>query len=361
MRKVSCMLYSDLHLRISDPLGAPTADGLNTRVVSKLNSLSKVIRYAIDRNCDQIIDLGDTFDTINPPSRLRNAFMRKVADATDNGIQWIRIPGNHETDGIEADGLDLGMVDRDTYFISPTICEHPKLEGITFIPEIKVDKIVEELNKNKHDLIIGHFEVTGSIYQSGSMGISGVPQSLFVDRSFPTFLGHIHKRQILCDDRIVYIGALCKRDFGDKDIITGCCYLELLFDGLSLVRVDYEFIPIPDIDLIQISFKEGDKLVKDDSNIVSFGSESIIKIRCEGTHEWFSSCSDYIKFLNDLFMQGGAQKVIIDFRPISNIDDDIIVNRDSIDFEQIIKEKAEKDGRNPDIGLDYFRRALSGS
>ena len=364
MKKIRKLLYSDLHLQMIDPLGSPTDDGLTTRIHQKLKSLDKVIDIAIKEEANEIVDLGDLFSHINPPSKLRNAYARTVKRALDFGIGVTRIAGNHETDGKEGVGFDTGILGKDFYRVIANIDMCFDLP-IMYIPEIEEGRILEALDtRGKGKIVFGHFGVAGLRYSNGVEESQGLPLSMFSGDDFPSFLGHIHKRQFLCGGNVVYIGALCRANFGDREIKPGCCLVEFgVSDGGDIETADYKFIDVPDIDLLQYEIVEsrGDDCwtpVGPNFDILADKDwvGCIVKIKYTGAYDWFSTMrvNEIVKNLKD----NGIGKVVVDFNPISSVKESVLDLDKEVDYEELITKRAEEDKQDAEAGLRYFRKAV---
>jgi DNA repair exonuclease SbcCD nuclease subunit len=350
------ILYSDLHLKQADPLGYPTDSGLNSRLERKLQSLQKVVDIAIERNALAIVDLGDLFDGINPPSRIRNAYAAVMSRAIDAGIYCLRVVGNHETDGRDPDGFDASLLSR--YFaVAKEPCrfrswadKYVTDDRISLIPEVPIDRILEYIESHPKNIILGHFGVNSATYPNGqeeSLGISMASLS----ESPGVFLGHIHKRQEI--GNVVYIGALCRKDFGDAQIPTGCLQLDVNADS----SVEYSWIEIPDIAFHQVEITE--RGINDgEESTIDLAEGDVVKLRYSGSYSWFSGKD--LKFLTGLYRKLGASKVFVDFRPTQDAADspiDITVSQDSVSIDGVLREVAGNRQDVLGVGQAYLQKA----
>lgn len=361
MLRYTILQYSDLHLKLNDSLGIPTADGLTTRVQRKLEQLRKVVDLAIELEVDELNDLGDLFDAINPASKLRNAYAREISRAIRAGIRVVRVTGNHETDGREADGLDAALLTDDLFCVIVAVEKHFRFKNIIYIPELKPEVIVEALNTYPQDMIIGHFGVYGAIYSSGISDTTGLSQSFFSGRPLPVFLGHLHKRQYLFDKQnVIYIGALARANFGDRDIPTGCCIVELAIDEATdtVTGVDHHFIDIPDATFHELKFVEG-KSVDDLVPEIDLTPGDIVKVTYEGSHVWYVERQP--NKLVEMFKKLGASKILLNYKPVNVENADIIdlQDSDSLDLERWITDRATADNADPTLGVQYYRKAVT--
>jgi DNA repair exonuclease SbcCD nuclease subunit len=356
------LLHSDLHLRINDPLGTPLPGGrLTTRIDRKLFLLESVIELAVRESVDELVDLGDLFDSINPASRLRNAYARVISRALDAHIRVVRVCGNHETDGREADGLDASLL-ASGYHLVTGVEDHPVLSDLIYVPEINYDQIVAALADHPQHMVLGHFGVRGAVYPSGEQELSGVDQAYFTSRLWPTYLGHIHRGQVLVD-KVVYVGAMARANFGDMHIEPRCCLVTIEYDQHSHAILDttHKFYPLDDIGLTEIKFVEGRKDEIDRPLDVEIGEGDVIKLVYEGSHDWFATCNPgrYAKLLTKL----GASKVIWNFKPVgrrATAELPKYEGTDKLNIVQMLVDQARADGQDPAPGAEYYHRALEG-
>lgn len=356
------ILFGDLHLKVVDPLGIVMEDGLTTRVHKKIECLNEVIDYAIKNDVDEIIDLGDTFNNINPPDKLRTIYARTILRALDHGIRWSRILGNHETDGKEGTGTDIDVLGKDLIDVYSSIAKHPEIYNLVMIPEVGKEEVIKAIEEDTEDdiLVIGHFGVSGVKYVSGMRaeeGLTEIPEVLFKDRKFPTFLGHIHKRQYLCAKNVVYIGALCRNDFGDIGINPGFCVLNLELEkdefGYKCSKVlGYEFVSVSDIGLRYLEVREREE----EKSELSFNEGDIVKLVYKGSYAWFSEQD--VNAFREFLLGMGVAKIMLRFDPVSKVDENITVDLERIDFIELIKDKAKKDKKGASVGIGYYNKAL---
>lgn len=342
------LLFSDIHLQVLDNLGTSGDFGISTRTHYKIKRLRDLVDIAIEGKIDEIVDLGDTFTYLNPPDKLRVAYIQAVKKALDSGIAWTRILGNHETDGQYGVGVDASLISRDLYRVISDIDFCNFVPQVMYIPELSVEKIQQALIDNPNHLVIGHFGVEGVEYPSGMIEKDGLSRSLFKDRKNLTFLGHIHKGQDLVNGSVNYIGALFKHDFGDASISTG--YFILEFDIDRKDRVSFGWEPFKDIGLHKFCIQEGEE-----PTFEVFGGD-VVKLVYQGTPDWFSQID--VQNTVRMLKAAGAEKVMVSFEPSGQsemIDKDF---SDGFNFRDIIKEQAEKDGKDSAIGLKYFEGVL---
>lgn len=343
----------DLHQRISDPLGLPTPDGLTTRIHQKLAMFSKVVDAAIDCHQDSksktttIVDLGDLFNAMNPPDRLRIAYAVYCRRALESGVNMVRDLGNHEFDGKYGVGEDVGLVANPKQY--RVVTEPTVIGGILHIPETDNETILQALSAHPDLPVCGHFGVQGLRYANGSVEEAGIPQAFFENRKYPAFLGHIHKPQKLAAAQVVYIGGLCLANFGDRDNPTRFCHI-----AIRSGKLKYKFCPVPDIDLLQYEFEEGGSRPK-----LSLTKDCVVKLVYRGSHEWFAKCN--ANKVRRQCIAKGASRALVQFNPVMPDADTGVSVQDveKLDYEALVRTKAKTDRQSSKQGLSYLERATA--
>lgn len=347
-------LIADLHLKQNDPLGFPV-DGSNSRLLKKLSLHQLAVDTAIANDCTHMVVLGDTFDKVNPSDQLRNLYATYIRRAIDAGLTYIRILGNHETTGAlgSGTGLDVSTLSNGRYIV----VDKPCIIGDTaYIPEVDEKEILSFLSKIREVMprplrIFGHFGVSGAKYANGMKAEEGIdPRSI---APFTTFLGHIHKRQIVHDfgPHVQYVGCLARDDFGDAKVPTGCCIIHPL--------EQYEYIDFKDIDLIEVNRRYNNTLSYELPDTVEEGSVIKVNINYE-KHQDLSSISREVTGLKDsLLSSGKICKVVIKFILDAGEEKNNAQIDDIFDIRKVVEAKAKADGINPGLGLGILETAYA--
>ncbi len=358
---VKILLFSDLHLRVNDSLGV-IRDGENSRLQDKRKTLKQITDIAIKEQVDLVCDLGDTYDSINPSDKLRLLYaegFQGLNDVSLDGmsacipnIKFIRVLGNHETDGKVGAGEDTAIW---TYRNGYNVIVRPQRQvlnnlEILFIPEVSNDKVIEALEKYPDALVLGHFGIQGADYGTGKKDESGILLKHIVNRKQPVRLGHYHKRQRH------YIGAICRANFGDKDITTGVTVMT--FDDANKL-IDEKYIEVEDRSLIEIKFHEESSQEKRIENLITavtnMAKDAIIKLRYYGSSEWFQSQD--VKSTVKQYYDIGASKVIVDFNMLNSEVKELEEVDTNFNFKDLISKKAQEDKQDESIGLKYLNKA----
>lgn len=240
----TAVIASDLHLRTVDKYGKLLSSGINSRLQDRLDNIKKSVDYALDKDVDYWICLGDVFDKINPAEFLRDKFIELMAPLIKKGIPIIILIGNHDTDYkvhsfmTEAKLLDTLGSGALSIISEPALL---KLGGVEclFIPFDTDEAIAEQLIKYKNKIIFGHMGVKGAMVSGTEYILSlGTNPALFKPHRF-AFLGHYHKSQVA--KKWMYIGSIAKVDFGERNDKKGFTYLEA-----SDTSIKHKFIDVND-------------------------------------------------------------------------------------------------------------------
>jgi len=353
---IKLCLFGDLHLKTNDPLGS-MKDGVNTRMLAKLDKLDIIKQIAIENNCTATVELGDTFDRINPPDTIRNLYATKVRSFLDTGMQYIRILGNHETTGTDQGGagLDTAILvgKNDLYKVvnTPEFYEFKVAGGplpFLFIPEVNLDRINKALSEFPDTFVLGHFAVEGTQFPNGRTETDGIKRGALAKRP-GTLLGHIHNRQQLFKGKVHYIGAVARADFGDREIDTGVAILRIDTGKDNAWSVEY--VPIPDVQLLDFRIEEGGTY--SDNCFNDFEAGAIIKLTYRGSKAWYMGQDT--AGIKGHILKNGAAKVYIRFQSTDTAMQEVITEKTSL--EELIEKKANVDKQDPTTGLTILRKA----
>lgn len=353
------LTFGDLHLKPTDPFGTVT-EGVNSRLLDKLDKLDAIREIAKEHGCSYVVELGDTFDHVNPPDYIRTLYAKKVRSILEQRIGYIRILGNHETTGHEygGAGMDTAVLAGSPMY---RVVNKPEVFSIQWkqglkevnlllIPEVSHEEILDAI-KNHPDLpILGHFGVAGAVYPNGEAEKDGVPQVHLLNRDI--YLGHIHSRQSLMGGRVNYIGAVARANFGDKDVPTGCCIVSLSPDGEG-VYCFHEFVSIPDVELAEF-------VVTPDLNPITAHTKIhekgfIAKIKYEGPKEWFMAHSKQED--KEILERFGAAKVFSQFTQSGKVE--VVLAEGTNSIKELIIAKANADGQAYGPGLKILEMVVN--
>ena len=173
---MKAVLLADLHLKTTDPNGKILPEGLNSRLVDKINFIKESVARAIEEKVDYWICLGDVFDKINPPEVLRNLFFGAIAPLFHAGIKVIILIGNHDTDfkvhSFMADEQFINNININTPLGDQfrVIAEPTELDlmgtAVYAVPYNHPDDIMKQLvgyKSSNGKLLLGHFDIKGAL------------------------------------------------------------------------------------------------------------------------------------------------------------------------------------------------------
>jgi DNA repair exonuclease SbcCD nuclease subunit len=246
-------VIGDIHLRGVDPLGVINKEGINSRLVDKLDCLTFCVRECLKYNVEMVEFLGDVFDAINPTERIRGMFWECIYPLTSKGIPTRIILGNHDMNGqiynLESERFvarpNIRIIRSETFYerIGDTQIAHiPYIEDKTTLVNV-----LKNQNTLKSRILFGHCEISGAALGADNHKMrSEIDAKFFLNEL--TLLGHIHKFQEIRPN-LVYLGSITKADFGERN------------DRCAMAIVDTDsmtthYIDIPQRPMLQIEIHE---------------------------------------------------------------------------------------------------------
>lgn len=167
------------------------------------DTLKQIWTYAREHGIEDIVLLGDIFDSPWPKDDAKKAFLRSL----DSRLQYHIILGNHDVANKLNNSLelckyfveDLGLMDNVHFYFEPTKVE---IKGVVFnmLPWPNTKPI-----SPAPAICIGHFETKGSISDNGRVFKEGA----VLDEKYTWILGHLHRRQGC------YPGSILQHRFGE--------------------------------------------------------------------------------------------------------------------------------------------------
>lgn len=233
MTDLKVFLTSDLHLGITTWGKINPLTGVNTMVEKFVKELELTLDRAIKLKIKIWIIAGDVTHTRTPSNYVRHAFVKVIERARQNGIFVYVMLGNHDqlvSLGTKNNLSELAEIKLDNLRVveQSDFVEKFGLQ-IAFLPwQAKTEdiirdakEIIRELDESKPAILIGHFTVAGAEVGTEKLfelyGDTTVPiEEIKSPKIQFTFLGHIHKRQMLKKlGRVMYIGSMERVDFSD--------------------------------------------------------------------------------------------------------------------------------------------------
>ncbi|MDD5313052.1 MAG: exonuclease SbcCD subunit D [Dehalococcoidia bacterium] len=251
--------FADTHIGV-ETYGSPDPEsGLSTRVLDELKALDTVVDYAIDNKVDLVLFCGDAYKNREPSQTHQREFARRISRLSGAAIPTVIVVGNHDIPGSTGkansveifETLDIehihianrpGVLNITTPSGEVQVAVFPWLRRNALlvredIKNLSVDEVTEKLQEamtaklmelagqidaGRPALLAGHFGIaSASIGSERMMVIGRDPVVMLSDVASPVYdyiaLGHIHKRQVLCEEPpVIYAGSLERLDFGDE-------------------------------------------------------------------------------------------------------------------------------------------------
>lgn len=179
----------------------------------------KFFPYLKDNNITNIIHLGDFFDnrkTVNFET-LKHAKDSFIDPIIDNGMILHMIVGNHDSyykSNGDLTSTKLLFDNIDCIHVYDSIREvnfgNKSFLLVPWIFPIQEKEITEKLRVDTHDVICGHFEMAGVVFQGNSISRKGLDTDLFTHVPH-VFSGHFHKKSRY------YVGSPYQMNWADYD------------------------------------------------------------------------------------------------------------------------------------------------
>lgn len=271
---MKALIVGDVHLDKGTSIGKNYGPGkLNSRNEDKFRLLKWIQNKAIEYDVKNVIFTGDIFENYNADNVIVQLFFSHLKSYEAYDISIHIILGNHDIKRIGSDYHSILNLINIVEFpkckvyseISTISCEDG---SITFIPfrdrkslsSANNSEALAKLNSllpNKKDcphICIGHLTLEGSLYVGDEIddlhNELHCNSSMFSSRFDATFMGHIHKPQVLSNKPFVaHVGSLDISDFGeinhDKIIY--------LYDSSrkdSIVKIDVPTRPLRKLEVI---------------------------------------------------------------------------------------------------------------
>ena len=275
--------FADAHIGVETYGTLDTSSGLSTRVLDVLRALDEVISYAIGNHVDLVLFCGDAYKNREPSQTHQREFARRIRRLSEAAIPTVIVVGNHDLPGSSGKANSVEIFDtlniehihiahRPGIFNIQTgggevqVAVFPWLRrnallaredvknlGVDEITRqlqeamtAKLEELADSINPLKPAVLAGHIAVSNAMLGTErSMVIGRDPVIMLSSIARPVYdyiaLGHIHKRQVLCEKPpIVYAGSLERLDFGDEGEEKGFYVIEIEQEDVNR-SVKYEF------------------------------------------------------------------------------------------------------------------------
>ena len=280
--------FADLHLGVENYGHIDPATGLSTRLLDILESLDKLVDYAVKEKVDLVLFCGDAYKNREPSQTHQREFAKRIGCLSEAGIPVFLLTGNHDlpnTMGKATSTEIFSTLSVKNVFVStrPEIIEISTKHGIVQVASLPwlrrgallsredtrnltfeqinarmqsaLNNIIENhISKLKPELpaiLAAHVWVAAPNLRVGSERMMTIGQEhalLLSNVASPAFdyvaLGHIHKGQVLnSNPPVVYSGSLTKLDFGDEKDDKGFWIVDIGAGTLKRNTV-YSFQPL---------------------------------------------------------------------------------------------------------------------
>src|ERR1700722_11645704 len=270
------VILGDVHLGKGLSIGKPgIGAALNSRIVDQLNILEWTLDRAMEYMARSIIITGDVFQDSKPHPTIIALFISWLKKCTDNDIDVHIIAGNHDilrSGQFYMSALDIiSAADIEGVYVYKYMSTlHTPGVSFTLIPfrdrrSFNTDSNAEAMQNiraavpyelasieaHNAKVVVGHLCIEGSIPVGDEIDDLGnelfCPVEMFEGYDF-TWMGHVHKPQILSKDPYVsHIGSMDLSDFGETDHTK----VIVVFDPKK--SEPYKYIEVPTRPLKQIS------------------------------------------------------------------------------------------------------------
>jgi DNA repair exonuclease SbcCD nuclease subunit len=305
-------IIADLHLKTIDVWGI-AKDGINSRLLDRINTLNFCVKYAIDNKVDCFVIAGDIFDKMNPSEYLRKIFVETVIiPLVKFSIPIIIVVGNHDTNfsiaNFETEALLLDTAKEGSLiFVSqPTI-----VYGMYIIP---YGYPIPKDNENCK-ILIGHHGIAGAETGVGVRQRPGEECTLSDFEAFEySFLGHYHKGQLLFTpdnkNKVYYISSTNIWDMGERTDKKRL--LDVYIDDDFPDKIEVSSVILPERKFIQLEILEGESW-EFTENI----KDACVKLVYRGSKSWLNSLDfDSIRRAHEQF---SPHKVIPEVKVIQDV------------------------------------------
>ncbi len=268
----------DLHIGVQNYGRMDSFTGMHTRLMDFLQTLDKLVDYAVDNQTDAVLICGDVFKNREPDVTQQREFAKRIKCLSDAGIIVYIIVGNHDLHNAVGKATSVEIYDvvdlpgvyvrrkpvvdvLDTRrgplqivalpYASPSnlAVEGSSIQDISVSVRDRLgqilDMLIQRLNPELPAVLMSHFSLIGAVPGSEKAIMLGrevtLPAGFFARTELDyVALGHIHKHQILYEKPpVVYCGSIDRVDFNEEREDKG-------FVEVSLKKGDasYEFIKL---------------------------------------------------------------------------------------------------------------------
>lgn len=354
----SSVITADLHLSLINSWGVMKG-GINTRLLDEIRILDGIVDYAITNKVNSFFNLGDIFDRINPPEKLRKIFVEHViVPLLSHGIDFYNLMGNHDTNNdivsIESEELLLKSLSFKNKIINinqPQLISLGDYSAYCVPYGFNID--LEEAMQSQ--ICFAHHGLKGAITGVGVTQRDTDELNLDDYNNLNWIIsGHYHKPQLITNKytQWYYVGSPIKWDMAEREDEKR--FLDFKIDN-GVVSIDS--ILIKDRVFIQREINEGESW----ENIGNI-KDCVVKLIFKGTKEWIKTLN--IRNIKKLYEEQEAHKVGISIEIKDNIRKVALRVSEEQTEEQIIRDYCKEnriDEELIDFGLEIFENIKKGN
>lgn len=314
--------FADLHLGVEVYGHIDPATGLSSRLLDFLSAFDQLVDYALTNKVDIVVFCGDAYKSREPSPTHQREFAKRINRLALNGIPVFLLVGNHDLPNARGRATSTEIFDTlalkniyvsnspDVYRIHTNsgivqvvslpwprrsaLLAREEARALPFeqisqkLQEILTDviaKCVARLDPALPSVLVAHVWVSGA--KTGSEKSMTIGQehvllpSNIANQAFDyVALGHIHRRQVLCEATpVVYAGSLERLDFGEEDDEKGFYVVDITQKEDGKKQVSFEFHPISGRRFLTIDVNIRESDIDPTARILNIISENRGKIR----------------------------------------------------------------------------------
>ena len=275
--------FADLHLGVENYGRIDPETGLSSRMGDFLSAFDEVVEYALSERIDLVLFCGDAYRSREPSQTHQREFARRIWRLASGGVRVFLLIGNHDlpnaigrattleifhtlaienvtvasrpaTYRIETKGGPLQVVAlpwaRRSALLSREEAKNLTIDEVNeTLERILTERLaveVEALDPDLPAILAAHAFLSNAKPGSERGMIMGRDYMLLPSVvASPAFdyvaMGHIHSRQVLCQNPpVVYPGSLQRIDFSEEGDDKGFFVVEIAQKG----QVSYGFHPV---------------------------------------------------------------------------------------------------------------------
>ena len=314
--------FADLHLGVENYGRIDPNTGLSSRLTDFLAAFDQLVDYAVENRVDLVVFSGDAYKTREPGQTHQREFARRVARLSSANIPVFLLVGNHDLPNAVGRATATEIFDtlavknvyvanRPDVHLIPTAAGNVQIAALPWLrrsslivrddvknlPLSEITRLMEQklteitttlasrLDPSLPSILAAHVWVSGATVGSESqMSIGQEHAMLLGNIALPAFdyvaLGHIHKRQALCENPpVVYSGSLERVDFSEEKDEKGFMVVDIVSAGRGKRQVSFDFHPVNARRFLTIDVKIEDGSMDPASTVMNEISEQKERIK----------------------------------------------------------------------------------